>query len=283
MKPTDADLVLFADGKLDAQRTQRLLESAKSDSGLRETLAALEASRLPYKAAFDRQSLPPIPDHLRDEIAQLQGINHTGADHDRPALPSWRKPVAQIACVLLLCAMGYGAGVYQTQSQIRNVAVVESDPSSVEQMAANQVHEDWVERVADYQSLYVANTVKDTSVDIAATKRWLETVGRSSGVQTIVPDLSVAGYQFKRAQELGYEGRTLLQLVYTKEGRLPLALCFMPTGNETDIPLLISEHHGLTAASWIARDQHYVLVADEPEDMLRQLHETTEAEFSRQI
>ncbi|MEM7257922.1 MAG: hypothetical protein AAF404_11095, partial [Pseudomonadota bacterium] len=86
--------------------------------------------------------------------------------------------------------------------------------------------------------------------------------------------------EFARAQELGFEGKTLVQVVYTKPGNSPLALCFMAANGESDEAVLISSRHGLGTASWIQNNQRFVIVGNEPEETLKNLHRLASADFT---
>lgn len=268
MKPTDDDLVLYADDALDEQRKQRLLHAADHDRELAQILAALDASRLPYKAAFDQQPLPPIPAELRHDVGNLIKVSkdeqtvHTGnATRNR-----WYLPIAQAACVLLGVAVGYGLGIHKPE------ATVGATDKPTEIAQRDSAHIEWVNRVADYQTLYVPNTVSHITPDSPASRKKLDQIARSTGIQTLLPDLSTAGYQFVRVQELGYNGKPLIQLVYAKQGHTPLALCFMPAQGEENQYVRIGNRHGLGTASWIKDDQYYVIVAEEPAQTLNQLY-----------
>lgn len=71
MKPTNEDLVLYADNALSSKRKQQLRDSAEKDPVISKQLQALDKSRLPFKAAFERQQLPPLPDDLRQKVTSL--------------------------------------------------------------------------------------------------------------------------------------------------------------------------------------------------------------------
>jgi len=201
---------------------------------------------------------------------------------------------------------GIGIGAIASQLYIKQNATQQNTQPQNSLTAAGQqsaqltdatTHHRWVERVADYQTLYVANTVANlsetrvadankliasvtgTSSDASAQSQSLgQSLGQSE-VQTKIPDFSDHGYQFARAQELGFEGKTLVQLVYSKPGDTPLALCFMAESDVKDLPVKLSKHHQLNAASWITDNQHFVLVADESDAVLNQMHSTAAAVF----
>lgn len=286
MKFSDEDLIRYADNTLNPERRQRLLDAADHDSELAETLAALDASNLPYKAAFDQQPQPPVPESLREELANLvsvansDNVSHIGS-RQKPAtsLTGWTRHLAMAACLVLCVGIGFGIGISQRNTDNNTVAI--SNPTPANNAAGpSYTQRDWVERVADYQTLYVANTVSDADSDLPAALEKLESLGKASGVKTAVPDLTAAGYQFARAQELGFEGKTLVQVVYSKEGNSPLALCYMVANGEQDELLQIGNRHGLGTASWITDNQRFVIVGNESADTLKNLYEMAAESFT---
>lgn len=276
MKPTDEYLVLYADDALSPERKQLLLNAAKRDANLAETLAALDSSRLPFKAAFDQQTLPPVPDALREKLRDMtQAVTVEPAEslrgmHERKM---WPVRFAQAACLVLCIGVGYMGGI---SMQGKSPTLVDGGIAGA---SNDNVQSQWVERVVDYQSLYVFNTVSDIKVDMQASVEKLNRLAALHDLDVAIPDLSAEGYQFTRAQELGFNGKPLVQLVYTKEGFPPLALCFMPADGDADQALSLASHHGLGAADWISDDQRFVLVAEESAETLEGLYTSVTSAF----
>lgn len=266
MKITDTDLALYADGLLNPERKLRLLRMADHNEGLAETLAALEASRLPFKAAFDGQTLPTVPEnlyahvHLWCRVARGTGKPGSSAD-DQPFLKL-------LLAGLLFCA---AAGALGT-----------SDGGSHRSAASAVMHDQrlLLERIVSYQSLFVPATIRVSEADSIATRNTINTFTESSGMKIVIPDLSHAGYQFTRIQELGFEGKPLIQLVYNKHGQVPLAICVMPAPGMDDAEARIERFTNLTTADWVQHNQWFVLVADEDTNTMQQIHERIEIVFS---
>ena len=295
MKCTDEDLVRYADNTISAERRDRLLDAAEHDTELAETLAALDASKLPFKAAFDQQPLPPVPEALRNEVSNLVSVangdnvtridtarSSSGRDRKKLSLTGWPGYLAQAACLILCVGIGFAIGRADRNTMPTDITSVDiTSTDAVSQRQSTQ--SEWVARVADYQTLYVANTVGNVEADLPGTLEKLEkleTLEQTSELRTAVPDLSEAGYQFARAQELGFEGKTLVQVVYTKAGNTPLALCYMVADGERDEHLMIASRHGLGTASWINNNQRFVIVGNEPAEALRDLYRLASTEFT---
>jgi anti-sigma factor RsiW len=275
MKHNDTDLILYADGLLDPERKERLLQTAANDPNLADTLAALDASRLPFKAAFDQQHMPKVPDKLRNDLHNLTRVTRElGVAPANQASKRRRLPIilAQAACLALCVILGFVAG--KTPLTKQWTAGTNQHDRSLDHIA-------WVERVHNYQSLYVPNTTAFIKADWTVANRTLERLNDTANVKAAIPDLSSAGYEFVRVQELGYQGRPVVQLVYNKKGKPPLALCLMPSNNESDATVRVTNHADLSVADWIADNQRFALVADESSVTLEQLFAIIRAEFSR--
>jgi len=163
------------------------------------------------------------------------------------------------------------------QRNINNTVL--SASQSANELAPSD-HKRLVQRIADYQSLYIENTVVSVSdTRVADAMRLLESVNERGGMATGIPDFSAFGYEFARAQELGFEGQTLLQLVYRKPGSPPLAFCYMQDANAETQAVILERYHQLNGASWIEHQQHYVLLADESNMLLEEMVETAQLAF----
>jgi len=284
VKFTDAELVMYVDGSLDSDRALLLEQAASCDERLAVTLKALNASQLPYKAAYSKTAVPQVPDALRAQIAELTSdaalseaskkhASLLGDSNDNPGgeQRTWIRGFATAACLGACIALGYWLG-----SADSTLAHPENQLASAQK---TDTHKAWVERVADYQSLYVTNTVEGIVPSLVDAKQLLDSISQRSGLQTQIPDLSESGYRFIRAQELGYRNEPLVQLVYSKPGFVPLAICYMPASDVSNSDLAIAAYSGLGTASWISDGQRYVIVGGEGEDSLKQLHRVVSEVF----
>ena len=286
MNFTDTELVKYIDGTLSEDRAALLEEAASHDEELASQLRALDASQLPYKAAFARQTLPPIPRSLKAHVADLASVaDITQTTNQSLGLSEhvknitgrrgsiWTRSVAVAACVGACIALGYWLGAVVAPSssinRVAQTAIVENEDN---QLA-------WVERVTQYQSLYVDNTVKHIVPDHEQASTFLDAVAQRTGMLTHIPDFSKAGYQFVRAQELGYDDKPLIQLVYSKPGAAPLALCYMPSNENSSGDRTLASYHGLSTISWMANGQRFVIVGSEGEKTLEQLYTTVSQVF----
>ncbi|MBN3751549.1 hypothetical protein G3N95_01235 [Paraburkholderia sp. Tr-20389] len=71
MDPDDIELMAYVDGTLPAHQHRAVRRAASASPEIARRVAALEASRLPYAAAFAQQTVPPVPASLRATIDEL--------------------------------------------------------------------------------------------------------------------------------------------------------------------------------------------------------------------
>jgi len=278
-KPNEIDVLNFVEGRLSDSETAQFLAKLRDNPELAQAVKTMQAAHLPIKEAYEQEPLPPVPEALRQRVEKLVDAKNDGlVKHEASQakkVNQTNKPVlsrfALAAC--LLASVGLGALV---SSQILQSTPSATPIASNTQSLATPLHDRLVKRIADYQSLYVENTVaslSDTRNEDA--DALLASIQQRANAHIVKPDFSSHGYEFARAQELGFEGDTLVQLVYRKPGNAPLALCYMPDTNAKDQDLHLLPQEQLTSASWVVNQQHFVLVADESKDVLRQMHQET--------
>jgi anti-sigma factor RsiW len=122
--------------------------------------------------------------------------------------------------------------------------------------------EPWILKVASYHAMYGRETVADGS-SAAVQSEVLEQRLRRQGLQLKVPDLSSRGLQFVRAQQLRFDGKMILQLVYLPRQGLPIALCLTPADAQPDRTVTVDGVHAMT---WHAGQWAYVLLGGLPWD-----------------
>ncbi|MFM0501510.1 anti-sigma factor family protein [Paraburkholderia caffeinilytica] len=68
MKPDDIQLLAYVDGELPPHERDEIDQALRASPDLEQQVALLRASQLPYREAFARQKLPPMPDRLAKNI-----------------------------------------------------------------------------------------------------------------------------------------------------------------------------------------------------------------------
>lgn len=258
------ELYAYVEDELDPDARKRVEQAVSANPELAEELAAMEASRLPYKVAFNRQKMPLVPEEISEKLSSWVAVAEAAPCElsvDSRAGKNKTHIALALACVIL---MTFGLGFWS--ASVSQTTLVQMQEREV------QYQQEWVELVADYQSLYVRDTVVSISGGQDKAQILLEKIDKNKGLNSRVPVLATLGYEFKRAQELGHQGQPLVQLVYLKDKGPPLALCFMPSLGE-DTPALFGRHGGLGTVSWRQDDQLFVIVAAERASALQQLQQ----------
>jgi anti-sigma factor RsiW len=213
------------------------------DAALRGKVGAMQASDLPYQAAFAAQPLPGLPPRLHDEILDMIRIG--AAPALAPVKHSWRDRLQLLGG--LAAAVVVGIGLHAAVGAYLNTG---EKPG-------------WIADVANYQRLYVRDTVQAVRADPVVSRAVINSLYQQNHIRIDIPDLSKLGLQFKRVQRLGYGALPLMQMVYLPEQGNPVALCVIPE-NGPDVAPHQARVKGMETISWRRAGLAYLLVADAP-------------------
>ncbi|SAK84580.1 transmembrane anti-sigma factor [Caballeronia catudaia] len=246
MNVDDSLLMAYVDGELSPEQRGEVEAAIAHSDELAARAAALQASVLPYRAAYDRQTVPPVPESLTRRIEELVSVS-APQERSAPRGGSRRFSMQWAAAAFVAGAIcsgvltGYFSGVNPLKPGV--------DP--------------WVQSVADYQVLYGRDTVANLREDKATTEQVMADIHQRDGMPVDVPDLRQAGLKFKRVQRLNYHDRPLVQMVYLPERGDPVALCVIEE-NEGDAPVRSSRVGEMNTVTWRANRLAYVLLAKTP-------------------
>jgi anti-sigma factor RsiW len=244
MNINESVLRAYVDSELPREQRDQVEAALANNCSLQEQAAALRASCLPYRAAFEMQDLPPVPESLGRHLASLTAV----ADAPRPMTQPPAMTRRRWAGAGMALAASFAAGLVMP-TPWRRAAPTESTTAS------------WIDAVANYQAMYVRDTV-DQAVDDPVRARAVLAGFSSQLPQAVaVPDLRDAGLAFKRVQRLGFRDRPLLQMVFLPAVGKPAALCVLPTP-DADAPLNVRRLEGLSVAAWQKKGLAYVFAAD---------------------
>jgi anti-sigma factor RsiW len=236
----DTDLLAYADGQLAPERRAEVEAAMASSADVAHRVSAMRASALPYAAAFESQTLPPVPQDLSDRIADL-----VRADSQRPThrQAAWPKLAVAFAAGVLCCAVALQLLLSPGMTAFSPTARVEP----------------WIQAVADYQQLYSRATVKHVTEDPQLTARVISDLRSGDGLKVVVPDLRTAGLSFKRVQRLNFRDQPVVQMVYLPEHGEPVALCVTRDARPDEMPQArqIGE---LDTVAWRQGNLSYVLL-----------------------
>lgn len=256
----------YVDGELPAPDADAIRQASESDPALAADIAALRASQLPYREALRAAGAPVLPEALRESVgASVRSAVSQAEPTTVVPMPRSTRYLPRIAGIAATFVLGLVLGP---------VLLAQLSSST----GADKISKDdaaWAALVADYQSLYVPETVAsiDRGTARAAAEALLQSVASQPGLDVAIPDLTSLDYDFVRAQQLGYNGEPLIQLVYTNPDGHPLAVCFMPADNTGALSnsAVVGITRGLGTIHWRDQGTRFVVVADESASRLTAL------------
>ena len=268
----DATLLAYARNTLSAEQLHALEQLAQTDAQVASALAAMRASRLPIKEAFAAQVEPPLPAHLHESIGTLIGsatsqpVNQSrgsvSTSSTSASTNSWTNAWAgswMFAGAAMVATFAVGTLVPTPWRQPSAVTVATTPTKN----NVTQTGKPWVTAIAQYQALYVRETIDQQTQELSQSQKILNDVAAVSPAATSIPDLTASGYRFKRVQRLGFANKPLLQMVYLGDRGNPAALCVLPI-DEPDQPITTQRIGELNVATWQQGGLAYVFASDMP-------------------
>jgi anti-sigma factor RsiW len=245
MMVDDAALLAFVDGELDPASREKVEAVLAHSPELRAQVAALSASCLPYRTAFERQVLPELPPALAQRVNSLVSVSQAPS-----AAPRSRRHWLGTGVAM---AASFAAGAWLPW-----------------RVWSDNKEQGWVQAVANYQAMYVRETVDQTADSPARLASLLGDFDSEQKRALFVPDLRAAELSFKRVQRLGYGGSPLIQMVYLPPKGKPVALCALPM-KRADSPVQTRVIDGMSVSNWQRHGLAFVLAADMPQAQVAQL------------
>ncbi|MEM8837243.1 MAG: hypothetical protein AAGE89_04060 [Pseudomonadota bacterium] len=209
---SDADLTAYLDGELDLASERELEVALARDPDLVGRLEALDFPRDEVKTAFDTllDKAPPPP--VRPKATPRTG---------------------QFRPLLIAASLTIGIAI----------------GSFVSSPVNHDLTDDWKLAVANYQVLYVTETLAPDDPDPEGTEARIEAFSETLG-RDLRPALNSVGLTFRRTQMLGLNGAPLVQMAYLSEGGVPFAICITRV-DETDYAPRAETLIGQAAAHWV--------------------------------
>ena len=236
-----ADLLLaYVDKQLDAEGVSEAEDLIASDPDAADFVSQLGISALPFAESF--ACLLDKPDAIEQSTETIPSLNKSPIDSTQNNnKPSWLWPTSMVASLLMGLVIGFG--------------VFSGDSDSNKNMAEN-----WIAEVANYQLLYVRETV--TPAPPLSNKQQLALQKKLSDAldgSLVIPDLSKQQLDFRRGQLLDVNGKPLVQLAYLPKNGLPVALCVLKNNAKDSLPKS-GESRGLSYIEWSKNGLSYVLI-----------------------
>jgi anti-sigma factor RsiW len=229
---SDQDLSCYLDGEADPALVSDIEAALAEDAALQARLNALRAGQQRFTQALDAAL----------ELAP-----------DMPAIPlhpaNANRAVSNLKAGLAGIAIGALAALGLTYA-----------------LAPDAQKSDWINDVAVYQSLYVAETLAAVNLTPQENQAKLAQISRALGFDlTHLPQVS--GLTLKRAQQLGYNGRPLAQVTFVNAAGSPVALCVTRTNAPDSTKIRFEMVQGLRAYIWNKNGFGLLLIGppDDPE------------------
>ena len=223
---SDATLVAFLDGELNAEETKEIEEAIETNSELQQRIESLGSDLDPadLKAAFD-------------------GLLEQAPAYRAPQSASPKKETSK-----------FGRSAAWTVITAGSVAASLFIGLFLGQSQGDRV-ETWKEYAAAYHVLYRENTLLDIEVDDD------KSLALASQFGVELNDLTSVADEFKlvRVQNLGFKNKPILHVAYLAKNGQPMALCLMPNSagasevEEKDL-------YKIATASWRDEKFDYVVL-----------------------
>lgn len=139
---------------------------------------------------------------------------------------------------------------------------------------ARQSATDWVDVVANYQSLYVTETLAAPALPSAVAIQKVGALSADLGVE-LWPLLDLDAIEFRRAQMLGLEGEPLVQMAYLA-GAVPVAICITRI-ESGDTSVNVDQRFGMQAAHWTENGYGYLVIGGDDADLIRSVADQVRA------
>lgn len=250
--PTDEDLVAYIDGELPLDARQAIDEALAASPELCARLEELHLGDRPFREAFDLLlDQAPVERMLARLSEQSTPVPVKPVEGPRT---DWR--AAGIAAMILLSvglgfAVGWGA------------KPVEEKIVEIEKVVQVTPAKGWRQAVADYQALFITESLTPDQGDGAA----LALVSERLGLPLDKAAVDAGGVSFRRATLLAFNGKELAQLAYLGDDGVPLAFCILRSANADAAPAF-EVRNDLGIVHWVENGYGYMLIGKLPEQRL---------------
>lgn len=268
----DALLLAYVDGSVAPAVRERIEAAMLESEDVAQRVALLRASELPYREAFEQQTLPPVPEALTRKIEALVAAQHGAAPSPaEPRARTQRGAAPHRVHAPREDSPRRPSPVQSRSSRLRRAwpvvaafaagalccALILAWPWSGHPAASLSP---WLRAVVSYQALYTKATTADIAYSREQTLATLRRIRGDDGIDLHgVPDLSEAGLTFKRAERLNFNGKPLVQLLYQPRQGAPVALCVIAAAKPDEL-VAMREARDMAIVTWRRDKLGYALV-----------------------
>ena len=229
MSYSDKQLKAYLDGSLEPEIVDAIDQQLSADPELEKRLLALEPLRPVIGAAFET-----VPNAAR--LAAL----------DIPAPAQSSAPTRRFFLAGGIAAASGAAGF--------GIAALSTPPAAPL---------GWQEQVAIYQALYGPETVEHIDPTPEALDAQFARASAALGRDMQAADVAgLDGLTLRRAQILNFEGRPLVQIVFSAESGEPVAFCILMLAQSKTKAPQFRTLSGLQTSHWMNGDYGYMVLGD---------------------
>ena len=261
------DTLRYLENRLSGKEKIQFEKELLKDTELRELLDVMQLSQLPYESAFTSQEKgnDTAPKDLYDfldqthslEVNQERNLQQSNDNVSHPKFGLFK--IAGFALTLFVAG-------FLSHSFIGSY--------NHHKLLSMYGHEPEIfESIAIYQSLYARDTIEKVNQSNLTAQALLTSFNAKNDVDIKLPDLSSYGFEFRRVQQLIFEGQPLLQFVYLGEEGEPVAICVVPARKieASQKNLFATEFSGMNVIQANGHDSTYIIVSKEPLAVLKKL------------
>lgn len=233
-------LSAYIDGELGREDASELEALIARDAAVQAELDALIEADTLAQEQFDEGLNAPIPFALVQQIKAAELEPAPAAQSPVPQRPIW----GTLAAGLALFMMG-GLGGYA----LKTPAQPEGPPV-------------WLAQIADYHAVYAAQSrhlVEVGAEEADHIEAWL---GRTTGAQFAIPDLTPHGLTFEGGRLVVAAGKPVAQLMYRMADGTVVALCLQRSSKDPSVDPAFHERsiENFDFVSWTANGADYVVI-----------------------
>jgi anti-sigma factor RsiW len=243
----DATLAAYVDGELDPRQLREIDRLLTSDPQARHKVRRMRETTALLRAACAESHFQKVPDNLRALVEKRSA----------PARVPWLRRMMAASILLISLAGADHVLDHHVWPTENTVAVADSRGAMLDEIAAYHL-------VYARQTEHLAEVPAERREHIEA---WL---GSLLNRTLKVPDLSSQGLKFEGARLLAIDAHPVAQLLWSREGGDPVAIC-VTFGTPERKPLDIERHRGLNVGAWDENGYTYVVVGAITEDSVRRI------------